>query len=481
MSDFRFQWRRNTAAGAAANNSVLLLGEPGMETDTGKWKLGDGVTAWNSLPYQGGVMSDAALATAVNTGATKAQLSSTFAPVGVPAPSVRLPGVIRPAAAVTVTTFQTGHAFTNNAGGSANLNDTTDFCQGSQAVSAVTDGAAAAKTIKRVAMTAFSAAGRVPRVWVKVDDHTKLAGLQLYLGDTNLANYYKWELKASASVKWLTAGEWHEVTLSWGDATVTGAPNRAVITDAQFRVVDDGTGPVTVRINGIALVPESSVWPNGVVSLTFDDAYATHYTEARKKMNQYGFPGTAYVIQDYIGGASRLTLTQLHALERLSGWEVAGHASTGAVHAARFTSLGQAGCVTEFGTIRAWLRDNGFKGDHVAYPGGEFDATVLDQSERFFTAGRTIFQWGETLPPPRRSKIRCNAYITSGVATATLTALIDRAYTNKEWLVFTFHDLVAVVSASTDYSIANFATVVDYLATKGIPVRTVGEVLATKP
>lgn len=47
----RIQYRRNTAAAAAASNPVLAVGEPGMETDTGKTKLGDGVTAWNSLPY----------------------------------------------------------------------------------------------------------------------------------------------------------------------------------------------------------------------------------------------------------------------------------------------------------------------------------------------------------------------------------------------------------------------------------------------
>lgn len=44
------QIRRNTAAGAAASNPVLALGEPGYETDTGVLKIGDGSTAWNSLP-----------------------------------------------------------------------------------------------------------------------------------------------------------------------------------------------------------------------------------------------------------------------------------------------------------------------------------------------------------------------------------------------------------------------------------------------
>jgi lysophospholipase L1-like esterase len=49
----RFQWRRNTAAGAASNNSVLAAGEPGITTDTHVLKVGDGATAWVDLPEVG--------------------------------------------------------------------------------------------------------------------------------------------------------------------------------------------------------------------------------------------------------------------------------------------------------------------------------------------------------------------------------------------------------------------------------------------
>ncbi len=40
-----------TAAEWTTANPVLLSGEWGKETDTGKMKNGDGVTAWNSLTY----------------------------------------------------------------------------------------------------------------------------------------------------------------------------------------------------------------------------------------------------------------------------------------------------------------------------------------------------------------------------------------------------------------------------------------------
>lgn len=49
----RIQLRRGTA-GAGLNqwtNQVLYAGEIGYETDTGKFKVGDGITQWGSLPY----------------------------------------------------------------------------------------------------------------------------------------------------------------------------------------------------------------------------------------------------------------------------------------------------------------------------------------------------------------------------------------------------------------------------------------------
>lgn len=45
--------RRGLAADWTANNPVLTAGEPGFETDTLRFKIGNGTTAWVSLAYQG--------------------------------------------------------------------------------------------------------------------------------------------------------------------------------------------------------------------------------------------------------------------------------------------------------------------------------------------------------------------------------------------------------------------------------------------
>ena len=50
----RIKLRRDTAANWTENNPILAAGEPGLETDTGKTKYGDGTTAWISLGYATG-------------------------------------------------------------------------------------------------------------------------------------------------------------------------------------------------------------------------------------------------------------------------------------------------------------------------------------------------------------------------------------------------------------------------------------------
>jgi hypothetical protein len=57
MAYRRLLIRRDTAANWTSSNPTLAAGELGGETDTGKLKLGNGSTAWNSLAYQGGVTS----------------------------------------------------------------------------------------------------------------------------------------------------------------------------------------------------------------------------------------------------------------------------------------------------------------------------------------------------------------------------------------------------------------------------------------
>lgn len=51
----KIQFRRDTAAAWTSANPILSQGEAGYEYDTGRFKVGNGLTPWNSLPYSSGV------------------------------------------------------------------------------------------------------------------------------------------------------------------------------------------------------------------------------------------------------------------------------------------------------------------------------------------------------------------------------------------------------------------------------------------
>ena len=64
-SAVKFQFRRDTQTAWTTNNPILTAGEPGVETDTRRLKVGDGVTRWNLLPYIGQTSSSSIGNTAV--------------------------------------------------------------------------------------------------------------------------------------------------------------------------------------------------------------------------------------------------------------------------------------------------------------------------------------------------------------------------------------------------------------------------------
>jgi hypothetical protein len=66
----QIQVRRGTAAQWTSTNPILASGEWGYETDTGKVKIGDGTTAWNSEPYIGaGTVTSITAGTGLSGGA----------------------------------------------------------------------------------------------------------------------------------------------------------------------------------------------------------------------------------------------------------------------------------------------------------------------------------------------------------------------------------------------------------------------------
>lgn len=322
--------------------------------------------------------------------------------------------------------------------------------------------------------------GALPSVRIQLDGTAHAQTLQLTLAsDATFANAYRFAFHSTQAQPWRTEGDLVEFTMSWSPANVTviGAPDRGAITAVQLRVVDDASGiPVTAKLANLAAVPEAA---RGIVSIAFDDNFASSVTEGLPRLAAHGFPATAYVITDLVDDPGRATLAQLHALHA-AGWEIAAHSMIDDHHAQRWPNVPVDVLEDDLVDQRAWLIDHGFDGyDHCAYPGGEITrgaTDVLALVGRYFATCRTIFQGErESYPPSDARKLRV-FYVTNQTTLASAQTAVTQARAHREWIIIVFHKLVTTPMVSTEWGIADFAELVEHIAASGLPVVPVGRV-----
>lgn len=392
------------------------------------------------------------------------------------------PRPFAPINSAVVTTMQSGHGYTNFSSTAASVtDDDTDFLLGGQSLRIVTKTDNTAASVQKAGQS-INAVGKSLRLLVKVDDLTNLTELILYAGNDTLTSYYQWTIAdadPTFAQHYMKGGEWVWVTLGFNEVGVVGTPDRTNITLLRLRSRATLGNSITVRWGGVALVDESPAFPNGVVSFAYDDSYATHYTEARKALDKHGFTGTFYTICDLIdSGAGWMTTAQLQALDR-AGHEIAAHAYTLADHQTGFHNMTAQAVAEDLRNMRKWLTARGFTGgDHLAYPQGGYNATVLDVAGKFHASARTVNRrMLETLRPS--DALRLRSFSVSNTDTvATVKSKIDRALANKGWLILTFHSLVTTPTVTNHYSIADHQEIVDYCKSLGIAVQPVGDVLS---
>jgi len=384
-----------------------------------------------------------------------------------------------------ISTFQSGHGWASSfASTTTTANNTTTYRLGTQSASVVSSGLGSGSpaNFRKLAMPNMDLSASSLRMLIRVDNLAKLTSLTAYIGNASLANFYLVSIFNPGDGFPFVDGEWawleFNFTGSSAAATTTGTPSKSTITDIQFRWTDDGTGPVTIYFNALGIVSNTTKFTNGVVSLSFDDTYANQYSTAMPVLDTYGFGASAMTIADQVGyDVTKLSLANLQEMVNFHNWEVAGHAYTAANHNAGYSTLSASVLDNELRAMKTWLVAHGFgQYDYLAYPLGQYQG-VEENVKKYFSAGRTIIPAPMgVLPPATPTRIRSKS-VTNTTTTASLTAQIDAAYSGGNWLNLTFHSIVASPSIVTEYSTANFTTVVNYLNTKGIPVLPMGEVM----
>lgn len=435
--------------------------------------------------------------------AVSGRLTGPVGPYGVIAPSRNTPAW-RPAAISHQ--FQAGHGWTAQGAASSNLNNTAAFVRGTQCASITTDTAASPANLRKFGMSAMDLTGKAIRLICRVDDITKIGSLNFFVGTSSLANNFKWRLwEISATSQLGSSGEWITLTFGWSSLNAasgaysissSGVPSTTTgFTDFEIQAIGTAGNAYTLDVQAVEVIDGTAAsFPNGVVSVVFDDGSDSIWNYARPNMDTYGFQGTNYVIVNNLGSAGVMTAAQNKTLQDFSGWEIGLHSYDGTVHNNRYSAYTAAQVDDDIRLGKQWLVSNGFRGEAIAYPGGEYQKTTdgvgIDSiASRYFSTGRTIlFQSGfptETFPAGMPMRMRAVSSISSTQSGASNPAnlvaaggLLDKCQLNAGWLILVFHKIVTgSATVSTECSLTDFQTVMAGISSRGIPVVPVSDVM----
>lgn len=360
-------------------------------------------------------------------------------------------------------TFQAGHGWTDPFGGATLTADTGDYLLGTQSLSVATTGAGAAQK----SGLALDLTGSALILTVKTTSLPKGVNFHLYAASSAAMTAYRvWSLATGGEPSpRFQLDEWATIALPWELGVQVGSLDRAAIDTIRIRT--SNTGAFKLQSIGTVPIPTRT----GSVSFSFDDGYSSVMAAARV-LGARGIAGTLYMIPAGAGTAGYLTTSELRTLQDVYGWDIEAHGST------TYTTLTAAQMRSEWVATREWFAAHGLGCPrHLAYVGGQSNATVVATAREFFSTGRTIAPGIETHPPTMPYRMRAYSAISShsgGTSIATAQAAIDQAVAGGHHATLVFHRIGAVTS-TMECSEADLGTLADYAVSAGADVRTIAD------
>lgn len=352
---------------------------------------------------------------------------------------------------------------------------TDTFMTGTGAIKIVTPADLSSPAGMRKNLTTQDWTNKCVKMWIKADDWAKLSVtyLEISTSGTTYASFFRASLGPLMSYREQWSGQWIELVIPQSRFTVgAGTPSWATVGSLRVKAYGTTGNSGTIYIDEIAAVNNAK---QPIISITFDDGHVSQFTNARPILDKYGYRATNYTIPNYIGVQNYMSQAQTDQLAA-TGWDVSGH------HETNLHTMTTAQLHTEMKKVRAYLNAHGYKGgDHFAYPNGS-DGTnnegVLINTvvQQYFASGRTIISMGQ--PTGFMDRMRLPSAILHNTDTlAAVKGWVDTAIANNDWLVLCFHKIVPSPASSIDWSTSDFAALIDYIATKNVPVLPVSEAL----
>ncbi len=273
-----------------------------------------------------------------------------------------------------------------------------------------------------------------------------------------------------------------------GNKSVTGNEIVTPTVNTSYTLACTGAGGTTsvstsVTVNTVQPPPPTpGQFSEGMVTLSFDDAWTSQYTNALPILNQAGIKGTFYILSEPVQGgwSSYMTPQQVKTIAQ-QGHEIGGHTVT---HA-DLSTLSSSRIDREIKNSKTYLQNLlGTAVTTLAYPYGSYNTTVINRTKlagygNARTADPTIAYGFNAATQP---KYEINSFSPNkNVSVASIKSAIDQAKANKQWFVFSVHEVLP--SGGDEYSMttAQFKEVVEYIKATGIKTVTIAQGAALLP
>lgn len=163
-----------------------------------------------------------------------------------------------------ITNFGAGHGFGKQSVEGKQIDDTTDFATGSQSLKLTTGGDGQAVFTRKTNISpAMDFTGKFLKVWIKVNDTSKINELRITITSDEFTTYKNYRIyEDGISFNDLRSNQWNEIILTSSTSDERGTPDISNVNTIQLRVADMGSGAVSVWFNGLALVELVDTYEN---------------------------------------------------------------------------------------------------------------------------------------------------------------------------------------------------------------------------
>lgn len=287
---------------------------------------------------------------------------------------------------------------------------------------------------------------------VYVPDATTVNNVDLFLASTSgFTSFFKATMGGATG---FTNG-WNTIVFHRDDFAATGG-EVWTNTMIRMRVRADAVASTltTVIIDNLKLGGRH----NATILFTFDDAFASVYTEAFPYMDARGLTGTIYVNGSSIDTAGYMTTAQLTEV-RDAGWAICNHC----YDHTNLTTLDATAQRASIANNIDWLGGRGFNDGKydLAYPNGGYDESIITIAKNLgIKSARTVVEWskrGQHFPVENLWKLKIGNCLNT-TAASTITGWMADAYKKGAALILLYHKLVTTPTVSTEHAIADFQT-----------------------